>query len=1095
MLQNAVIHAEYTFTGHNAVINAICYNRHQDCFVTSDDMCLRLWSTSRGELRCVNLPARTSHYIQAIEYLESRQLYVASALDGTIKMYDLQLNELTALFTGQGNIMTMAFDSRHNRLFTGGVDGCAAWLIRGKPLIGNGAESTINPHYELSPLPTFFLPPGATASLYHATKKKNNKSTSSPRRGHDSLPGSRAPHLRPWIQNLYLNSEKTRLYAQSKHSVDVFSAVDGHFIESYTELLTSEQGPIMACVMHEKTQYLVCGCMNGSIYVFSVHPVSIVHVFRDHTASVTSLAVHSSSGLILSSSLDGSIRLWDLEARRQVHRLDIGQPVHALELLVPHANPCRFHCRVRSTVQLFRIQSTIKEHMPCLSPISILQRVLFPSVVHEDAVIATSDHHGIPSTAESTDSATNAAGMLQQVIVAAGVDKTIRLFSGRAANEAPNFTWIPEENALDVIGFALNPVSNHLYLLLESRRMLQVDARQRDKEESSIERIVILDTAPAPIMTGNTSPTRSTGARTPVQHGDIHVICCCYYPPLFRPVMRARRSSHDVTGVTSSIDLGAGSPSAVAQARWAGRTFMRRQSVSLNDSFLPHGQPTHGDSEHPEEPEIVTSEHDWVVAGSELGQLIFWHSGLSNSLQESVSIDAHDAAVIALCASAASPMLVSLDDAHTIHVWQFQPLFTLRHVLTVAERPTCFVLSPTSELLLSGFEDGTVILMDLSDLSDVETYATEDNHSAMICAADFLDEKQLCLTASVDATIKVWDQQKTLLRQVTIAVAFTSLCFMNSSGDVMAGLSSGIFILPRNDVLPDRLPLPNQRKINRRRQKELKQRQEEEQRLKQAAEGPTVLVPGLRAHPGHDRRRVAIAAHGHLDEHSQSFPQHRRVDEAAPDQSDSQQASNQTPEGPSREVSTVAAKKKKQIDEELLQVVNRPVATVQPPVLRPQNHTDVNRMLEIPKPPSESQNLRDDANADWRDTLLPSSTSRPDPSFSLRPRRKPRLPSSPVHLQSLSNNARTSSPRTARLNHATTTTEMTSLMPTPPGVSDASSGYTSLGFNNATTSPIQYCKHQAPVPPKQKTPRKLWNAIGGEDRRLIVLQRNLPPVT
>ncbi|KAF1775239.1 hypothetical protein GQ600_23976 [Phytophthora cactorum] len=50
-----------------------------------------------------------------------------------------------------------------------------------------------------------------------------------------------------------------------------------------------------------------------------------------------------------------------------------------------------------------------------------------------------------------------------------------------------------------------------------------------------------------------------------------------------------------------------------------------------------------------------------------------------------------------------------------------------------------------------------------------------------------------------------------------------------------------------------------------------------------------------------------------------------------------------------------------------------------------------------------------------------------------------------------------------------------------------------LGLGSAE-SPLLYCKHQAPVPPKDKTPRKLWNAIGGEDRRLIVLQRNhLPP--
>lgn len=59
---------------------------------------------------------------------------------------------------------------------------------------------------------------------------------------------------------------------------------------------------------------------------------------------------------------------------------------------------------------------------------------------------------------------------------------------------------------------------------------------------------------------------------------------------------------------------------------------------------------------------------------------------------------------------------------------------------------------------------------------------------------------------------------------------------------------------------------------------------------------------------------------------------------------------------------------------------------------------------------------------------------------------------------------------------------------------DSSSSDKVMGLGigaSSTASPLQYCKHQAPVPPKEKTPRKLWNAIGGEDRRLIVLQRNV----
>ncbi|GLD96852.1 hypothetical protein PINS_up005535 [Pythium insidiosum] len=51
-----------------------------------------------------------------------------------------------------------------------------------------------------------------------------------------------------------------------------------------------------------------------------------------------------------------------------------------------------------------------------------------------------------------------------------------------------------------------------------------------------------------------------------------------------------------------------------------------------------------------------------------------------------------------------------------------------------------------------------------------------------------------------------------------------------------------------------------------------------------------------------------------------------------------------------------------------------------------------------------------------------------------------------------------------------------------------------IGVPDGELVPLQYCKHQAPVPPKAKTPRKLWNAIGGEDRRLLAVQRTVLPV-
>lgn len=887
MLQSAVIRHEYEFKGHNAVLNAVCYNRHQDCFVSADDSSLRLWSAARpsgdgGQQRHVSLPPRTTNFIQAIEYVDSRQMYVASALDGTLRLYDHNLNELAAIFTGRAAILSLVFDSKHSRLLTGGVDGCGAWQVRGKPLAV--AEGPLNPQYEFSPLPKFFHGHGGWNADKPTASTASPKSPSSPASRIGSNASTAQQHQNAvWVRSVQLNSDKSRLYAQSLQCIDVFGAADGQFLERYADLFPAEHGAITAFVVHERSQYIVVGSMDGAIFVLSLHPTSVVHAFKDHTTTVTSLAVHASSSLIVSSSLDGTMRLWDLETRRQVHRLDLGQPVQALQLLSPLANPCRFYCRVRSSVRIFRIHSTIKEHMACLAPISILTRVIFPSLVTPGAS-ADDEHTGrhgnrrsdhlapgifradSDDDSDDDDDDDSVDRNSQQLIVAAGTDKTIRVFAGHTANEAPSFTWIPEENALDLIGFAFHPIARRLFLLLESQRLLIVDASaqwQQPEDDGSkrrsVERVVNFG-MPAPMTKLAGAPHASTKgdagsqqdgpqppprppqpqsqsqpqthphqpsqsdrgagkegrrtsiARNPgrsnsrttvdqrdstvVEHwnmrGALKCISVCHFPPVFH----AATPLGELTSIAADEDA--------PKSKWFSR--VRRQGTSSLAKELRKTEAAPRRKPAQRRGALVKSDWEWVVCGTELGHLLFWHTGLGdNGTREAISLDAHESTVVAVATSVSSPLLASLDEDKRVNLWQLQPTLALRHLLDLNEKPTCFVLSPRSELVLAGFEDGTVTLTDASDLDAVETFTGDENHFAMVSAGDFLDEKAVVLTASVDAIVKIWDQQKILLRQVTISSALTSLCFMNQHGDVMAGLPAGIFVISRNDVLPEKL--------------------------------------------------------------------------------------------------------------------------------------------------------------------------------------------------------------------------------------------------------------------------------------------------
>ncbi|RLN73458.1 hypothetical protein BBJ28_00007741 [Nothophytophthora sp. Chile5] len=1030
MFQSAVIRDEYEFTGHNSALGAVCYNRHQDSFVSVDESCLRLWRSSGsrpgGQLRHVNLPARTSQFIRAITYIDTRQLYVASALDGTLRLYDQSLNELAALFTGRGTILSMVFDRKHNRLLTGGIDGCAAWQVKPRP--SGVPEGALNPQYEFTPLTKFFSSAPATSTSSSSGSRKSGKPSTKP---------SKAPKTSDarsvWVESVQLSPDSTRLYAQSSHWVDVFNPADGTHLERCDDLFPAEHGTLTAFMAQERAKYLVCGTSSGAIIVLARHPISIVHIFKDHTQAITSLAEHATSRLVISSSLDGSVRMWDLEARRQAHRLSVGQAVHALQLVPAASAPqvagstqlpveaevaCRFYCRLRSTVKLFRIQSIIKEHQPCLAPISILQRVIFPTtrgqrdqrqhgggsarLTQDRQQDDTVDGEGEDSTdsdgdenGEDEDEEQATTTRTRQLIVAAGTDKTLLVFAGRAANEAPSFSWIPEEQALELVGFALHPVSRHLFLLLGNQKLLVVDAAPRrygrnagneaevdaradateelnaqggtDATTSCIERVVdlgastsvqkIVSQAAAVTARGDSRNVDAAtyaeeasgglvgsarGTNSGLGGGALRCICVCPFPPVFHappppggassPQARWFNRSFVARRHPSSVGQKEVQPPRVLAAATSAIGGQRKQS-QIGAGQLPMGRSRRRSA-------LVRSEWEWVVCGSDLGQLLFWHTGLRGGREAALSLEAHDASIVALSASASSPLVVSLDAAGRVHLWSLQPVFALRNVLELGSAPTTFALSPTSEMLLSGFDDGRVILHAVGDeAADVETFSGgDDHHSTTVSAGDFLDEHALVLTASVDAVVKVWDQQRTLLRQVTLAMALSSLCFLNADGDLLAGLSTGTFVISRRDVLPDKLPKPTSRRRN------------------------------------HQDRRIAGA-------------------------------------------------------------------------LGIEHQADAN-----PKAPSAAK-----LTASEPKTLTNAGGSSRGSGGGTPGGGEERHPSA-------------ESPGSASPN--------TSL---------------GLGVGNME-SPVLYCKHQAPVPPKDKTPRKLWNAIGGEDRRLIVLQRNhLPP--
>ncbi|KAH9151845.1 hypothetical protein AeRB84_005666 [Aphanomyces euteiches] len=697
-MQGAVIE-ETSQMMHQTPINAYCYNSKANCFVTSDEKALKLWSME-GEIRTVNLPQRTSYLIQTIEFIPSRNIYMASALDGTLRFYDDNIVELASIFPPRATILCLVFDEPRSRIISGGIDGCGAWLLRGKDTEGYDESHVMrNPAYQVAPL-DLLSKTGTT-----------------------------------WVRRMKLDDEGSRLLVLSENSIFVFNLLDGTLADTYKKLVKSKNGAVTDFLVFKKKS-IIASCMDGSIYVITIYPRSTVAVFKEHTKTVTSLALDPVSGLLFSSSLDTSVRMWDVDLLRNVHHLRLDTPLVSL-FLVPQTNPLIFVCQARQAMKALTLKHTLKEHSTLASSLAILIHLSAPGKCPRPPPKSS-----LPKVSRKTASMRVVAEALteqrkpvspsvvhEEHVVSICLDKSIRIFSGPEMI-TPSTIFVPED-AQDVVGFAFNAFRDFLYILMR-KQILVFDV---------VEDIV----SPAYVID--------------VDNRSVKSLAVCLEAPVFYTQPRKSQLAS------------------------------RRQLSSIVKSMR---------NDKPMEA--------WLVCGTDKGELLF-SSTAHSTLDEATPQQAHPSAVTMLSFTSPST-LVSFGMDKSFGFWRVTPRVTRVGSMVVGDIPSCIQVAPTSQLLLCGYEDGRVDLVDFAQTEPV-LHSSDINHAALVTAADFADTLHIVISTSFDMTIKVWDHEKNLLREVQMAAPLTSLCFANlRTGDVFVGMQAKMFSIAGVDILPAKLPAP-----------------------------------------------------------------------------------------------------------------------------------------------------------------------------------------------------------------------------------------------------------------------------------------------
>lgn len=95
-----------------------------------------------------------------------------------------------------------------------------------------------------------------------------------------------------------------------------------------------------------------------AIRYLSSHDNTYIRYFRGHTAAVTSIALNPSSDAFISSSLDNTVRLWDLRSQHPQGQLDLATPY--LSAYDPTASVIAVACLLARSILLYDVRNVDK---------------------------------------------------------------------------------------------------------------------------------------------------------------------------------------------------------------------------------------------------------------------------------------------------------------------------------------------------------------------------------------------------------------------------------------------------------------------------------------------------------------------------------------------------------------------------------------------------------------------------------------------------------------------------------------------------------------------------------------------------------------
>ncbi|XP_048581685.1 uncharacterized protein LOC5517160 isoform X2 [Nematostella vectensis] len=552
-----------------------------------------------------------------------------------------------------------------------------------------------------------------------------------------------------WVKQVELDIGMQRLYCLSERNVVAYDMLGNQLFE----IRDAHRGPVTGCVYSQSCNMLVTAGNDCDVNVWG-RVGGKVHTFSSHTKVITTIMLHpEAEGMVITSSLDGMVKIFCLDTMEEIYSLPIfPEGIYWMDWVSPKF----FFCCSNRQIEVYALNHVYQ--------FWALSRCSMRSLSLESCQGKSS------------------------VLMAVGTDSSVRLLSRQGRSLTTVLPPPPISPLTQVLDIAYNRELSMMYLLIEEQEIWVYYTRTNPStrlEAWQLDYIEDIHATPSPEHS-----IRSRGSA-----------------PWVAPVA----TTNDPLRRTLNSRQSVPEPPSPCATPWEGSVYRESQPVHERLALTCIGMLCSPVIIHTLEGEACPDATNFLMAGTKDGRVLFLSMFLKGMKYGQLQV--HKDLIISVSHDQVTNTLVSKCrslNGVDVQFWSLPHLVPQKQI-TCDEDITCHVRM--GDLMLSGHTSGFLRVHRLSaHACDVCEQLDEEktpggkrvprDHQGPIISVDANRSLGIFCSSSTDGFVKLWDQQKMLLREIALDDTLTAVCFLNLKGDIIIGLKQQLFFISHEKACP-----------------------------------------------------------------------------------------------------------------------------------------------------------------------------------------------------------------------------------------------------------------------------------------------------